>query len=170
VGKRANTGREDNPARDERITIEQRDPKAFARLLNMRHVPSVDVAHGMLLKPESVLNEPLERNRRANLLFRVGVKRVEGQDAVRIRQIRSHVRRTQQHAFGHVAFPEIHRLPENAHVQTGDASEVRCRGKSVGARTHNREIANHRWSSDLNGNRAQVVSIRLSHTVEVEID
>src|SRR6266478_1708745 len=102
AGERPDTGGDHDSARHERLTVGQRQAKTLGVALDARYTAPVDVPHSLMLKPEAVRDETIERNRHGNLTPGLGAKRIERQFGVGVRQIRCRVRRTKEHALGHL--------------------------------------------------------------------
>ncbi|HEY2227644.1 MAG TPA: hypothetical protein VGI22_07850 [Xanthobacteraceae bacterium] len=114
------------------FSVFENQAESGGRILDLCHLPRIDIGNGLLRKPVRILQEPFERKlvlRRERGLTGEGVER---ESLFGIGKVRGAPRRTQLHAPGHVLAPERHRPAEDARGHLGGA-QMRRRRKPIGA-------------------------------------
>src|SRR5439155_17378441 len=73
----------------------------------------VDIWRDLLLHPKAIIDETFDWKRRGNCLAADCFERPQAEHVVWIGDVRSHVRRAQEHSGRHAALPERHRLADH---------------------------------------------------------
>ena len=162
VGEGGDPGGDDHAARAHRLAVLELEDEPVAVRLHAADGAVVEAGHGPALEPAAVVDEAVQRHRRAERLLRVVAIVVEGEAAAGVRQVARDPRRAQEHAGGHVALPEGHRRAEDADVQAVDGPEVRRGAQPVRARADDRDVALGRLGGARAGDRSLVDECHLA--------
>ena len=120
-----------NTARGQFTSVIQGQSESLAVTIDAQDSAAIDVGNRLLLKPSSVADEPIKRNRRGNIVTTGIAESIDRKSLSRIRDGGGRPWRSQEHSFRHVGAPKFHRLAEDSRVETLYRAQVCSSGQTV---------------------------------------